>query len=606
MAYLSQTILFLGVAVIAVPLFRKLGLGAVLGYLIAGVIIGPFGLKLIDNVEQVLHVSELGVIMLLFVIGLELEPSRLWVLRRPVFGLGGAQVLLSGLLLGGIAVWQGLNWKSSLVIGLGLAMSSTAFVLQTLAERQELTARHGRDAFSILLFQDIAVIPLLALIPLLAPIRVGEGGLDLGDAARAIGTVLAVIGAGHYLLRPAFRYVARSGAKELFTAAALLVVIGNAVLLEWAGLSMSLGAFLAGVMLADSEYRHELEANIDPFKGLLLGLFFIAVGMSANLGIVISHPWQVLAITLGLMLVKALVLLILACVTGADRATAVKLGITLSQGGEFAFVLFSVAETSKIISTSVNDTMVVAVTLSMLIAPFLFIGYDRLVAPWLEHRKEREFDKIEDHGRPVIIAGFGRFGQIVARVLTSHHIPFTALDKSTQQVDFVRRFGNEIYYGDASRLELLEAAGTARARLFVLALDDVEASIKTAEMLRRHFPDVPVYARARNRYHAYKLMDAGVREIYRETFGSSLEMATDVLGGLGFESEKAKQVVQTFRDTDLALLDRQHAVYQDEHLLIQTAQQAQEELKHLFESDQHETADTQMHKQGTAAPTSLQ
>ncbi|MBB5017875.1 glutathione-regulated potassium-efflux system ancillary protein KefC/glutathione-regulated potassium-efflux system protein KefB [Chitinivorax tropicus] len=587
MAYLSQTILFLAVAVTIVPLFRKLGLGAVLGYLIAGVVIGPWGLKLIDNVEQVLHVSELGVILLLFVIGLELEPSRLWVLRRPVFGLGGAQVILSGLVLGGFAIWQGLTWKSALIVGLGLAMSSTAFVLQTLAERQELTARHGRDAFSILLFQDIAVIPLLALIPLLSPVRSGEGGLDWGDAARAIGTVLGVIGAGHYLLRPAFRYVARSGAKELFTAAALLVVIGNAVLLQWAGLSMSLGAFLAGVMLADSEYRHELEANIDPFKGLLLGLFFIAVGMTANLGIMLAHPLKVLALTLGLIAAKTLVLLILARITGADRATAVKLGITLSQGGEFAFVLFSVATTEKIISTALNDTLVVAVTLSMLIAPFLFIAYDKLIAPWLERTTEREFDQIEDHDKPVIIAGFGRFGQIVARILHMQHIPFTALDKSTQQVDFVRKFGNQIYYGDASRLELLEAAGTGKARLFVLALDDVDTSIKTAELMRRHFPHVPVYARARNRYHAYKLMDAGAKAIYRETFGSSLDMAQAVLGEMGLDEQKARQSVDTFEQADLDLLRRQHAVYQDEHLLMQSAQQAQEELKHLFESEQH-------------------
>nr|WP_221320190.1 monovalent cation:proton antiporter-2 (CPA2) family protein [Chitinivorax tropicus] len=577
----------MAVAVTIVPLFRKLGLGAVLGYLIAGVVIGPWGLKLIDNVEQVLHVSELGVILLLFVIGLELEPSRLWVLRRPVFGLGGAQVILSGLVLGGFAIWQGLTWKSALIVGLGLAMSSTAFVLQTLAERQELTARHGRDAFSILLFQDIAVIPLLALIPLLSPVRSGEGGLDWGDAARAIGTVLGVIGAGHYLLRPAFRYVARSGAKELFTAAALLVVIGNAVLLQWAGLSMSLGAFLAGVMLADSEYRHELEANIDPFKGLLLGLFFIAVGMTANLGIMLAHPLKVLALTLGLIAAKTLVLLILARITGADRATAVKLGITLSQGGEFAFVLFSVATTEKIISTALNDTLVVAVTLSMLIAPFLFIAYDKLIAPWLERTTEREFDQIEDHDKPVIIAGFGRFGQIVARILHMQHIPFTALDKSTQQVDFVRKFGNQIYYGDASRLELLEAAGTGKARLFVLALDDVDTSIKTAELMRRHFPHVPVYARARNRYHAYKLMDAGAKAIYRETFGSSLDMAQAVLGEMGLDEQKARQSVDTFEQADLDLLRRQHAVYQDEHLLMQSAQQAQEELKHLFESEQH-------------------
>ncbi|MEW9898611.1 monovalent cation:proton antiporter-2 (CPA2) family protein [Chitinivorax sp. PXF-14] len=585
MNYLSQTLLFLTAAVVVVPLFRRLGLGAVLGYLIAGVIIGPWGLKLIGNVDAILHLSELGVILLLFVIGLELQPSRLWVLRRPVFGLGAAQVALSGLALGAAGMWLGLSWKAALVAGLGLAMSSTAFVLQTLAEREELTARHGRDAFAILLFQDLSVIPLLALLPLLTPIREVDNSNDLVDAARAIGTVLAVVIGGRHLLRPTFKIVARSGSRELFTAAALLVVIGNAALMEWAGLSMSLGAFLAGVLLADSEYRHELEANIEPFKGLLLGLFFMAVGMSANLGVVRHHPLGILAITLGLMLIKTLILIVVARISGANRDSAVKLGFAMAQGGEFAFVLFGVAEQFKILSSNLADVLVVAVTASMLLAPFLFIAYDKLLARMISKPAAPEFDAIQDDGRPVIIAGFGRFGQIVARVLATHHIPFTALEKSPQQVDFVRRFGNQLYYGDASRLDLLEAAGVGRARLFVLAIDDVEASIKTAELMRRHFPQVPVLARARNRFHAYKLLDAGVQTFYRETFGSSLDMARDVLVGLGFESAHARRIIRTFRKADLALLERQHAVYQDENLLIQTSQQAMEELKHLFETD---------------------
>lgn len=588
MSYLLQTILFLAAAVVVVPLFRKLGLGAVLGYLVAGIAIGPWGLKLIDKVEQVLHLSELGVIFLLFLIGLELQGSRLWVLRRPVLGLGGAQVCLTGLVLGLVAFYFGLSWKAALVIGLGLAMSSTAFVMQSLAERNELTAQHGRDSFAILLFQDLAVIPLLALIPLLSPMKVGEGGLDLADAARAIGTVLAVIAAGNYLLRPAFRFVARSGSQELFTAAALLVVIGNAVLLEWAGLSMSLGAFLAGVMLAGSEFRHELEAKIEPFKGLLLGLFFIAVGMSANLGIAFDHPGRIVAITLGLMISKALLVMLIAKLAGAKRAVSIKLGLTLAQGGEFAFVLFGVAETAKIISADVNDTLVMSVTLSMLIAPFLFIIYDKWLAPILEREQEREFDTIVNHERPVIIAGFGRFGQIVARVLATHQIPFTALDKSTQQVDFVRRFGSEIYYGDASHLELLQSAGVANARVVVLSLDDVEASIRTAELLHQHYPQIPVHARARNRFHAYKLMDAGVKKIYRETFGSSLAMAEGVLQNLDFSASQAETVVQAFREFDEDILKRQQAIYQDEAALMQSAQQAQVELQNLFESDMRE------------------
>ena len=583
--YLTTALLFLAAAVLLVPLCRKLNLGAVLGYLLAGILIGPSGLQLVGHVDEVMHISELGVILLLFIIGLELQPSRLWVLRRSVFGLGSAQVLLSALLIGLCAYAFGIGWKASLVAGVGLAMSSTAFALQTLAERQELTARHGRDSFSILLFQDISVIPLLALLPLLTPMRVPEGGNELLDAARAIGTIAAVIVGGRLLLRPAFRIIALAGSRELFTAAALLTVLGTALALQWAGLSMSLGAFLAGVLLADSEYRHELEANIEPFKGLLLGLFFMAVGMSANLSLLISHPWVLLGITLGLMTIKGAVLFVIARASGSRHASAIKLGVALAQGGEFAFVLFGVAAQFQIIPAVVNDTLVMAVTLSMMLAPFFFIAYDKLLAARFEKKPQREFDHIEDQGRPVIIAGFGRFGQIVARVLGTQGITFTALDKSTQQVDFVRRFGNAIYYGDASRLDLLEAAGVAHARLFVLAIDDVEASITTAELLRRHYPQLPVLARARNRYHAYKLMDMGVKLLFRETLGSSLEMAGQVLIKLGKTEADAGKILQAFREADASLLQRQHAVYQDENLLIQTSQQAAEELKHLFESD---------------------
>lgn len=585
MTYLTTALLFLAAAILLVPLCRKFNLGAVLGYLLAGILIGPSGLQLVGHVDEVMHMSELGVILLMFVIGLELQPSRLWVLRRSVFGLGAAQVVLSALLIGVGAYAFGIGWKAALVAGVGLAMSSTAFALQTLAERQELTARHGRDAFSILLFQDISVIPLLALLPLLSPMRVPGSGNNLLDAARAIATIAAVIVGGRWLLRPAFRIVARAGSREIFTAAALLTVLGTALVMESAGLSMSLGAFLAGVLLADSEYRHELEANIEPFKGLLLGLFFMAVGMSANLSLLLSHPWGLMGLTLSLMAIKAAVLFAIARSAGSRHASAVKLGVALAQGGEFAFVLFGVATQFQIIPAVVNDTLVMAVTLSMLLAPFFFIAYDKLLARRLETTPQPEFDQIDDLGRPVIIAGFGRFGQIVARVLSTQGITFTALDKSTQQVDFVRRFGNAIYYGDAARLDLLEAAGVAHARLFVLAIDDIEASITIAELLRRHYPQLPVLARARNRYHAYKLMDLGVKLLFRETLGSSLEMAGQVLIKLGKSEADADTILQAFRQADDALLHKQHAVYQDESLLIQTSQQAAEELKHLFESD---------------------
>jgi len=456
---LEQIAIFLAAAVIIVPLFKRLGLGTVLGYLIAGMLIGPWGLGLVGDVENTLHFSELGVVLLLFIIGLELQPSRLWVLRRTVFGLGSAQLLLSALPIALLAAAMGQPWLAAVVIGVGAGLSSTAFVLQTLAERGELTTRHGREAFAVLLFQDLAVIPVLAIVPLLAvgP-ELSEQGVDWVGITRALAVIVALVVVGRELLRGVFRAVARFGTREIFTAAALLVVIGAALLMHALGLSMSLGAFLAGVLLADSEFRHEIEAELEPFKGLLLSLFFIAVGMSVNLGLVEKQGLLLIGLATALILIKFAVLYLIGRLAGCGGGTARNLGIALAAGGEFAFVLFALARDYRIVATETAETLVMAITLSMMFAPVLFLINDKVLKPWAARHEEPEYDRIDEPANPVVIAGFGRFGQITARILRMRGIAFTALEISQPQVDFVRRFGSKIYYGDASRLELLRAA----------------------------------------------------------------------------------------------------------------------------------------------------
>jgi glutathione-regulated potassium-efflux system ancillary protein KefC/glutathione-regulated potassium-efflux system protein KefB len=588
---LTQIAIYLLAAIIAVPLSRKLGLGAVLGYLGAGMVIGPWGLKLVEDVETMLHVSEFGVILLLFIIGLELQPSRLWVLRRQVFGLGSAQVGSAALVLGGIAWGLGLPWQAALVAGMGLAMSSTAFVLQTLAERKELTTRQGRESFAILLFQDLSVIPLLAALPFLAA-SLGQGGGGHGgswmDALKAVAIIAALVVSSRFLIRPLFRAVATLGGREIFTATALFIVVGVTLLMEVAGLTASLGAFLAGMLLADSEYRHELEADIEPFKGLLMGLFFIAVGMSANLGLLAQKPLLVAAIVFAMVAIKFALLLAIGRIAGNRAASARKLGLALAQGGEFAFVLFGTASSSGLFPAATADLLVVAVTVSMLLAPLLFVLDDRVLTPWLDRTEDRPFDSIEPQTGHVVVAGYGRVGQIVTRVLSLKNIPFVALEKDADQVDTVRRFGGKLYFGDATRLELLTAANTGSARLFVLAIDDPADSIKCAELVRHHFPALPVVARARNRLHAHRLADLGITRFYRETWHTSLEMAQQALLQLRIPPSEAAMAVARFRDHDLALLKRQRAVYQDESKLIQTSREASTELLSLYEADREE------------------
>ncbi len=584
MHLLEQTAVFLLTAVLMVPLFQRFKLGAVLGYLAAGMVIGPWGLAIVGELESTMQFAEFGVVLLLFLIGLELDPVRLWALRHTVFGLGGAQVAATGLVLGMFGYAIGLSWQAALIAGLGCALSSTALVLSSLAERGQLITRHGREAFAVLLFQDLAVIPLLALLPLLGSEQT-HGGANWLAAAKGLAAIAVVIAASRIIVRPALKFIARHSSREVFTAAALLLVIGTSLVMEKIGLSMSLGAFLAGVLLADSEFRHELEADIEPFKGLLLGLFFMAVGMSANLGLIHTAPLMVFGLALGLMLIKFAIMYGIGRIIGAPNDTAQRLAVSLAQGGEFAFVLFSAAAALGVFDQRTTELLVMAVTLSMLLAPFAFAAHERALAHWLEKRAEPEYDSIDGPGNPVIIAGYGRFGQIVSRVLRMCGYASTALEVNYQQVDFVRKFGNTIYFGDASRLDLLNAAKTGDAKLFVLAIDDVEASVKTAALVRRHFPDLPILARARNRVHYFRLRNLGVKLIYRETFLSSLEVAHQALLRVGFGVSAAQRAVALFKQHDEALLNTQAAVQHDEAQLIRISQEAAAQLQEVFEAD---------------------
>lgn len=590
MSLLSTAAVFLAATVLAVPLFRKLGLGSVLGYLAAGIALGPWGLRIVSDAEGVLHTAEFGVVMLLFVIGLELQPSRLRAMRKAVFGLGLAEVAVTAVVIGAICYVLGLRFAACLVVGFALSLSSTPLVLQLLAERHELNTQHGRSAFAILLFQDIAVMPMLALLPLLGK---HDQPMDLSDTlengGKAIAVLVLFIFGGRYVLRPVLRVVAQTRVTEAFTAAALLVVIGTALLFGTAGMSMALGAFVAGLLLADSEYRHELEADIEPFKGLLLGLFFMSVGMSANLGVLFERPVGILGIVIGLLAVKFAVLWIIGRLSGHSAESARGMAFALPQAGEFGFVLFSLAVTHRVLEKSLADTLVIVVTISMIASPLLM-----MLRNWIEPKLQsgsasgRDFDEIRSEDSRVIIAGFGRFGQIVARVLRMRRIQFTALESDVTQVDFVRRFGNKVYYGDASRREMLEAAGAAKAEVFVLALDDIELSVRTAAMVRRNFPHLKVLARARNRQHAIRLLDLDVRYVIRETYLSSLDMARHTLETLGMTRAEATESIRRFDLHDQRTLEAQREARDDEQKLIQSAQAALKELEQLFEADKPE------------------
>lgn len=589
---LQAAVVFLLAAVIAVPLAKRLQLGAVLGYLFAGVVIGPQVLGWVGDPQSVSHISELGVVLLLFIIGLELSPKRLWVMRKAVFGVGLAQVMLTAVVIGAVALLAfGQPLNSAVVLGLGLALSSTAFGLQSLAERKELNSPHGRLAFAILLFQDIAAIPLIAMVPLLA-----GGGGDAGEGStldhslRVLGSIAVVVIGGRYLLRPVFRIVARTGLQEVSTATALLVVIGTAWLMELAGVSMALGAFLAGLLLADSEYRHELESQIEPFKGLLLGLFFISVGMGANLGLLLESPALVLGLTVLLIGIKLPLLMLIGRLAGGlGRLSAVRLGIVLAAGGEFAFVVFKIGREQGLFDARLYDTLLLTITLSMALTPLLLLLCARLLrtkTPPVE--VPEQYREIDSDAPRVVIAGMGRMGQIVARILRAQKISFVALDTSVESIEFSRSFGHlPVFYGDPLRPEILRAAKVEQAEYFVIATDDPEINIKTAELVHRLYPHVKIIARARNRQHVHRLVDHGAQAV-RETYYSSLEITRRTLVGLGLSQSQADARINRFKRHDEQVLQAQHAIYDDEAKVMQTAQEARAELARLFESDRQD------------------
>lgn len=585
---LQTAVIFLLAAVIAVPLAKRLQLGAVIGYLLAGVAIGPQVLGLIRDTESVAHISELGVVLLLFIIGLELSPRRLWLMRKAVFGVGLAQVLLTGAILGAIALFGfAQSLPAALVLGLGLALSSTAFGLQTLAETKQLNAPHGRLAFAILLFQDIAAIPLIALVPLLAASGPDTShGDSLQHGLTIFASIAVVIVGGRYLLRPVFRIVARTGLPEVSTATALLVVIGTAWLMELAGISMALGAFLAGLLLADSEYRHELESQIEPFKGLLLGLFFISVGMGANLSLLFDTPWLLLGLTALLIAVKLPMLMLVGRLGGLNTANALRLGVVLAAGGEFAFVVFKLGKDQGLLDSYTYDLLLMTITLSMAATPLLLIACARLLKrPPATREVPEQYKDIQTDAPRVVIVGMGRMGQIVSRILRAQKIPFIALDTSVDAIEMTRTFEQApVFYGDPMRAEVLHAAKVGEAEYLIVTTDDPEITTRTAERIKRLYPHLKVLARARNRQHVHKLMDVGAEPI-RETFHSSLEMSRRALVGLGLSDDQAADRIQRFAEHDEQVLEAQGRIRDDRAKVMQNAKEARVELARLFESD---------------------
>jgi monovalent cation:proton antiporter-2 (CPA2) family protein len=582
---LATLVALLAAATVAVPLTRRFGLGSVLGYLLAGVAIGPSGLRLVSDIDQITDISSLGVVMLLFLIGLELRPRRLWVMRRAVFALGSAQVSLSAAVLAVLVHVAGVPWAGAIVLGAGLAMSSTAIVLPMLAEAELLKSRAGRDGFAVLLFQDLAFIPLVAVIPLLAEQSLPDH-VPWHDVAQGVAAVAVILVGGRFAIPPLIRALGGARTPELFTMASLLIVAGTAYIASLAGLSMSLGAFMAGVLLSESEYRHELQADIAPFEGLLLGFFFISVGMSTDLGLARAHPVLLAAAAATLLLAKAVICFSLALISRQSLPNAVRFSLALPQASEFSFVLFGAAVAAGALASDSAAMATLAAAVSMAATPVFFALSERFLIPRLETEPPPDYDTIEAADAPVIICGFGRFGQIIGRVLRMYGISFTALERDLGQVDVVRRFGNKVYFGDPTRADLLRAAGAAQAKLLVVVLDDMEGVLRVVEVAKRNFPQLKIMARARNRRHAHLLMDRGVDGLVRDTFYSSLKLAEDTLIALGISPEEAARSVALFRDHDERNLLETLAISRDEKQLIQSVQQATDELTALFEADQ--------------------
>jgi glutathione-regulated potassium-efflux system protein KefB len=582
--FLLQFLVFLAAAAVAAPLGRLCRVGSILGYLFAGIVISASGLSaMLGDPEDLRHTAELGIAMFLFLIGLELRPRRLIAMRNAIFGAGGMQVGVTIVVFTLIALYGGLGFGASLIVGLALSLSSTALALQTLDEKGELTTRHGRLAFSILLFQDIAAIPMIAMVPFLA-VSTLETEISFVALLQGVLGFAGIVLAGRYVLNPVYRLIASTGVREAMTACALLTIIAIVYVMDLIGLSASLGAFLAGILLADSEFRHQIESDIAPFEGLLLGLFFITVGMSLNVDMLVTETGVIFSAVAIITLIKIAILYAVGRWQDLSDRAARRMALVLSQGGEFGFVLLAAAASGAVIDQNLAGSIAVAITISMALTPLLLLA-DDIITARLKKKAEPQFDVLPKEEAHVVIAGFGRFGQIVARVLRATKIPFTALDINAEQVNLVNQFGNKIYYGDASRLGILEAARTQDARAFVLAIDDVETSIRTAQVVRAHFPHVPIYARARNRQHVHRLMDLGVEEIERETFLGSLELTSDLLKGLGTPDGRAKWIIDMFKESDERRLYDDYKHYTDIEKVQLYARRQSQELTELFAQD---------------------
>jgi glutathione-regulated potassium-efflux system ancillary protein KefC len=598
--WLATSLIYLAAAVIAVPLARALGLGSIIGYLAAGIAIGPWGLKLVTDAQTILSVAEFGVVLMLFLVGLELEPRRLWSMRRPIFGWGSVQMGASAALAMALGVAFGVPWPVALAAALGLAMSSTAIGLAVLGERRAMPSNAGQGVLALALFQDVAAIPILALLPLLAPAAAQAAGGGWIGAAKAVAVIAALLLGGRLLLRPALRWIAGSRTPEIFTAASLLLVVATAALMHAVGLSMALGAFLAGVLLAESEYRRELETDLEPFKGLLLGLFFIAVGMSIDFAVVLAQPGLVAAIVLGFLAVKTVVLVAIARFMPIPLAERPVFVILLAQGGEFGFVVFQAAQQASVIDAPVSSLLVAAVAVSMLLGPLALVAADRWLIPGLTRGlgpRLAEIDQPQD--APVIIAGFGRYGQIVGRLLMANGIEPTVLDHDSENVEGIRRFGLKVFYGDATRLDLLRMAGAADARVLVVAIDDVQRSLALVDLAREHFPRLQVVARARNVQHWYQLHDRGVELIERETFDAALMSARSVLETLGFERHQARNLALRFRRHNLEQLSEMAPHFKDESKLIAMSKIGRAQMEQ-FMADERERKDSRVGMSGWA------
>lgn len=585
---LINILIYLLSAVIAVPLFKKMGLGSVIGYLVAGTIIGPWGLALITNVEDILHFAEFGVVLLLFLIGLELEPKRLWEMRHLIVGMGGGQVILTSILFYIIALWLGLNWSSALIVAMSLSLSSTAIALQTLNEKNLLTTQTGHSAFSVLLFQDLAVIPMLAIIPLLGDSQLGNNSDLLSAIAEVIGVIALVIVGGHYLTEPIFRIIARTHMREMFIAFSLLLIIAIALLMDMVGMSMALGSFLAGVLLAKSEFRHELEVEIDPFKGLLMGLFFIAIGMSINFGLLIEQPLFILSLMMLLVCVKLCVLFVIARLFAFPASQYPLFAIVLSQGGEFAFVLFALAGNMDIVSNQVIEPLIVVVALSMAMTPLLMLLNDYFIQPrFAQFSPIADYDILENMNHPVIIAGFGRFGRVVGRLLHANNIRTTILDHEPDMIDDARVYGYKVFYGDARKSALLHSAGADSAKIMIVCVDEPQMALDIIDMAKKHFPHLTILSRAYDMGHAFDLLDRGVNLFQREMLSSAMMLGEKALVELGYGAYEAHHATNIFSDHDRSLFQQ---LYQTDALekRISISRQARDELAKVLAGDQEE------------------